>query len=234
MIVKELPKGDIWLTADTHFEQDEVLDFFDVDSGSKEPMRGRRFDSITEMGEFIASRWSERIKPGDSLWHLGDFAVDKPKAWKWVDENIAPVLKGVTCTILLGNHDNGMKLAETGLFDNIEGDIDARAEFGFYATHEPLHPDCLWHWERKEPPAMNVHGHEHKFDDCIGPQWFNVCVERTDYAPIHLDEILEWVKKTRDGWDPSNYGPKPAALAEHAMRADPGMARIKRVMDRFS
>ena len=232
MIVKELPKGDVWLTADTHFEQDEVLDFYDVDSGSKEPMRGRRFGTITEMGEFIAEKWSECLKPGDSLWHLGDFAGPKPKAWKWVDGNIRKILKGVDATILLGNHDNGMKLAESGLFKNVEGDIDARAEFGFYATHEPLNRDTLWHWERTEPPAMNVHGHEHAFHDTIGPQWMNVCVEKTDYAPIHLDEVLDWVKKTRDGWDPADYGQdraarKAAALAESN---DPEMRRFRRII----
>ena len=206
MIVKELPKGNVWLTADTHFEQDEVLDFFDVDSGSKEPMRGRHFDTMTEMGERVAEEWSRVIKPGDSLWHLGDFVENSEKGWKWVDETLPKILKGVTTTILLGNHDNGVNLAKSGLFDNIEGDIDARAEFGFYATHEPLHIDCLWHWERTEAPATNIHGHKHCFDD-LGPLWFNVCVEKTDYAPVNLEDLLAWTKKAREEWDPENYGP---------------------------
>ena len=204
MILTELPKGNVWVTADTHFHQKEVLHFYDVDSGSKDPMR--KFDSIEEMNDRIIDEWRECLKPGDSLWHLGDCVFNDEKGWKWFNETMPDVLKGVGATIILGNHDNGMKLAQSGFFDNVDGDIDARSNFGFYASHEPMHIDALWHWERTQPPSVNIHGHIHAFAD-IGPLWMNVCVEKTDYKPVNLEDLMAKAKEVRDNWDPSEYGP---------------------------
>ena len=207
MIIREneLPTGgNIWVTADTHFGQSEVITFYDVDSGSKEPMRP--FDTIEEMDECILDHWSECIRPGDTLWHLGDVVGPNQENLDWFIDEMHSVLNGVDATVLLGNHDNGMRLAKTGLFKNIEGDIDARAAYGFYATHEPVHIDTLYHWERTQAPSVNIHGHIHTFRE-IDDLWINLCVEMTDFAPVNFEDILMRINEVRENYDPDEYGP---------------------------
>ena len=51
-------------------------------------------------------------------------------------------------------------------------------------SHASIHPDEL------RGKLLNIHGHvhQHTLDD---PNYFNACVENTDFKPITFEEIME-------------------------------------------
>jgi len=81
----------------------------------------------------------------------------------------------------------------------------------FIMSHIPLHPDCV-----TERFRVNVHGHLHANEvklsaidmdtnatkQYIDPRYLCVCVEQTDYTPLHFDEVEE---RIQDRWDDSVY-----------------------------
>lgn len=82
-----------WFTADTHFGQEKLLQ-----------LQPRPYSSLAEMEEDLIRRWNEVVKPGDIVYHLGDFAVgkaeDKPRL-----QVIFNRLNGEKM-LVSGNHDN--------------------------------------------------------------------------------------------------------------------------------
>jgi calcineurin-like phosphoesterase family protein len=52
----------IFYTSDTHFRPKAVLHF-----------DRRPFITTEEMEEEIIQRWNRRVRPTDTVWHLGDF-----------------------------------------------------------------------------------------------------------------------------------------------------------------
>ena len=62
-------KGEIWVTSDTHYGHANIIRFCD-----------RPFASSEEMDEALIANFNERVKPGDTVYHLGDFSFAKDPA----------------------------------------------------------------------------------------------------------------------------------------------------------
>jgi len=77
--------GTIWLTSDTHFRHPMVAEI-------------RGFASMGEHDETLIANWNDYVRPGDTVWHLGDVAM-RPGLWPLVDR-----LHG-TKHLITGNHD---------------------------------------------------------------------------------------------------------------------------------
>lgn len=157
---------DIWFIADTHFGHERVIRF------GKRP-----FANVKEMDEALCANWSDRVRPQDLIYHLGDIA------WNSDGLKLFEALPG-TKRLILGNHDNGRLCAplvqRLELFRRFPDD-------GFIASHMPMMP------ERGREP-VNVHGHVHAVD-VEHPAYVNVSVEKTDYRPLHIDELRERVRQ---------------------------------------
>ena len=54
--------SNIWFTSDTHFNQQRTLE-----------MSKRPFDNVIIMNNQLVSNWNKTVKPGDTVYHLGDF-----------------------------------------------------------------------------------------------------------------------------------------------------------------
>src|SRR5438270_13639996 len=67
-----------FFTSDTHFGNHRVLN-----------IRPRPFGSVSEMNEALVARWNARVGKQDTVWHLGDFALDTKMA-----QAILPRLNG--------------------------------------------------------------------------------------------------------------------------------------------
>jgi len=170
--------AEIWFISDTHFNHENMAVKFLKEDGSK----ARPFDSVEEMNEVMIQNWNRHIKEQDHIWHLGDIILgDRAKI-----PSILSRLKGKK-RMLLGNHDQlkGNELMK--FFQKIEL-WRIFKDHNFLCTHVPIHKGSF----RKV--AYNVHGHTHHgiVDD---PAYINVCVEHTNYAPIHMDEILKEIRK---------------------------------------
>lgn len=180
----------IWLTSDNHFGHKGSLSWTDNEGNL---LRGAKFSSVEEMDEFMIERWNSVVKPGDKVYHLGDVFMgnneeDFKKIWSRLNGKKR---------VFVGNHDDIKMLARN---------TDVRywkifSDEKIILTHVPLHPsntqiylkegdyqegDC----GKVQRHMFNVHGHIHHNPSPEGP-YMNICVEQTDYTPIHFDEVLK-------------------------------------------
>lgn len=163
---------DIWFVSDTHFGHANFLKFLDLDGNLV-----RRFSCVEEMDELMVERWNERVKDHDRVYHLGDVTFD----YQNYSSSIAPRLRG-SKRLLLGNHDIIKGTNLIAHFKKVQLWRLFKDE-GIICTHVPLHEGSFG------KARANVHGHIH--ERSVGdPRYINVCVEQTDYRPLHFDEVL--------------------------------------------
>lgn len=167
---------DIWFISDTHFYHANILKFTGDDGQLIRP----GFTSTEDMNERMIHNWNSVVKHGDHVWHLGDFAMGN----KTIVERLIKRLNGRK-RLTVGNHDMIKEVAP--YFDKVAM-WRIFKEFNFFCMHVPQRKEIF----RKT--AFQIHGHIHqnKMED---PAYINVCVEHTDYAPVHLDTILQKIKE---------------------------------------
>lgn len=131
--------------------------------------------------------WNQDIKPGDKVWHGGDITFNKKK---FVDKILNKLHGKIRMT--LGNHDDLKFLARLGRFEKL---VESRRfdEFDFIFKHQLLHPESLWN-HRKQKYVAQVCGHIHHNDPPEGA-YINVCVEKTNYKPIHIEDLKVMVRE---------------------------------------
>jgi calcineurin-like phosphoesterase family protein len=128
------------------------------------------------MNETMIERWNKVVKPQDKIYHLGDvtFRVNQ----------LARIMRRLNGhkRLLVGNHDDPKNLELTRWFDKVTLWRIFKDE-NFICTHVPIRQDQF-----RYKVEYNVHGHIHQnvIDD---EQYINVCVEQTNYTPVHIDEL---------------------------------------------
>lgn len=184
--------GEIWFTSDTHFWHANILRF--TNAGGTRIRHEFPEDAVEAMNEKMIEEWRKVVAPHDKIYHLGDVSFKYGQELSSVMSRLPGHKR-----LILGNHD---KLKGTNLADWFQK-VELWRCFGkegFFCTHIPTHRDNFPH-----SCKVNVHGHIHagyvKCDDYYfgnpleNPAYMNVCVEVTAYRPIHMDEILEHVKR---------------------------------------
>lgn len=165
-----------YFISDPHFGHKNILSFKD-DNGDYI----RHFYSIEEMHETIIENWNNRVRPQDRVYVLGDVVIHK-KALPIVEK-----LKGHKI-LVAGNHDIFGAKEYLKYFEDVRA-YKVMPGLGLIFSHVPVHPNNLrGRWNG------NVIGHLHQreYDD---KRYMNVCVERINYTPILLEEIVEEYKK---------------------------------------
>jgi calcineurin-like phosphoesterase family protein len=140
----------------------------------------RPFPSVAAMDEALAERWNAAVAPGDTVWHLGDFAVRVPAA------RAAALLDRLHGTkhLVAGNTDAPAIRALPGwasVRDYAELDLANRR---FVLCHYPLRA-----WNGQHRGAVDLHGHSHGRLKPL-PRQVDVGVDAWGFRPISLDEIL--------------------------------------------
>jgi calcineurin-like phosphoesterase family protein len=155
----------------------------------------RPWDNVDDMNSNLIRNWNDTVSEGDRVYLLGDVAFKSS-----VMNEIIPQLKGRIC-LVPGNHEPTKMRTYFKLFDDVRGYVQRK---GFIMSHIPLHPKSLGCW------GLNIHGHLHnntvkmtKFNggnpiEIDDPRYFCACVERTNYRPIELTEILKRCKSDAD------------------------------------
>lgn len=169
----------IWFISDTHFFHTNMLKFTDK---YDKHFRGDLFRDTHEMNETIAANWNDCVRPADKVYHLGDvtFRYDRPF------RELMYRLNGKK-RLILGNHD---RIKGTPLMDYFEK-VELWKPWqdgGFILSHLPLGESQL-----NEKRPFSVHGHIHQ-NDAPTDRHINICVERTGYAPVSLDWIMQTIK----------------------------------------
>ena len=168
--------ANIFLIGDTHFGQQSICKFLNRDGS-----RVRPWDDAAEMDEAMVDRWNAVVKPVDKVYHLGDVAYAK---------KALPIMSRLNGkkVLIRGNHDI-FKLADYAAHYH---DIRGSHKLGdFILSHIPVHPDAITNsW-----CAGNIHGHTHgnlvMDGDQPDPRYFSVCVERINYTPMALEELIQ-------------------------------------------
>ncbi|MFX4300337.1 metallophosphoesterase [Pseudosulfitobacter pseudonitzschiae] len=163
--------------SDTHFFHANILRFKD-DTGK---LTRPGFADVTEMNELMLERWNQTVRKGDRVYHLGDVFMGQREEF----QKFWPRLAGQK-SLIVGNHDDIPYLSKGGFFRKVQM-WRKFTEYGLMLSHVPLHESSLG-WRGNT--LLNVHGHIHHNDSPPGP-YLNVSVEKIDYRPVELDELIE-------------------------------------------
>ena len=164
---------EIFIVSDTHFGHGNMLKFTDSATGARvRPL----WENVDEMDEYMIQKWNDTVRDEDIIYHLGDVYFAKGR-------EILPRLRGRK-RLILGNHDNGK---DQNLHKYFEKIMMWRMfpEFGVLLSHVPVHPNTLGF-----KVNFNIHGHTH-LNDVGDPRYFNACVEKINYTPVSVDDILK-------------------------------------------
>lgn len=193
----------IWFTSDTHFNHERVL-----------TLSNRPFKDVAEMEDVLVANWNARVQQGDTVYHLGDFAMH-PR------DEIPRILSRLNGRVVLvaGNHDHKRTLFH---FDTNYKTVDLYidGEFGAYqgvwvhmvhnpAQARPQTPRPLREGEHSivlcghvhekwacikaggTVPADDTPDHEYKSDAFVAQHdYYNVGVDVRGFKPVSLAEIL--------------------------------------------
>jgi len=171
----------IWFTADTHFGHANVIRY-----------SNRPWAMVNDMNDGIIERWNTCVKPGDTVYHLGDLCLTTKI--DVVDEWLGR-LNG-TIRFIRGNHDNWLKKIDKlknrdkikWVKDYAERTfrVDGK-KYKFVLSHFPF---LFWHGSHYG--SIMLHGHCHG-----SAQPFNEKVRRMDvgidcnnWYPILLQNIV--------------------------------------------
>lgn len=156
----------IWFTADLHLGHANIIKYC-----------RRPFSTVDEMNEAIVSNWNAAVKPQDSVWVLGDFALKE--AWTWV-----PRLNG-SVFLVLGNHDR----------DKPKDLAPFKAWFNVKQVEHRGHKIWLSHyahrvWPSSHHGALHLYGHSHGGIPDSGRS-MDIGVDRHGFKPVSADDVLK-------------------------------------------
>lgn len=174
----------IYVTSDQHLFHDNVLKFTNNEGSPIRP----GFTDIDHMNQTILDNWNSVVKPGDIVYHLGDVVMGRPEGFQSFFNKFHGSKR-----LIVGNHDEIKWLAPMGIFQKVTM-WRMFIEYGMLFTHVPVHESSL---NRGDKKLLNVHGHIHHNNSPMG-NYVNLCVEKTNYTPVHIDAIPElWKEQQR-------------------------------------
>jgi calcineurin-like phosphoesterase family protein len=166
----------IFFTSDTHFGHVNILKYCH-----------RPFANIEEHDAALINRWNSVVKPGDVVYHLGDFGFGDSKYLKTLCQKLTGNIH-----LIRGNHDTNVSqmafrfnfikdthLIETKLSNN---------KIKVFLSHYPHRT-----WIHKPRDCYHLFGHVH---GNMGPYGlsFDVGVDNWNYTPISLEEVHNYVQ----------------------------------------
>jgi calcineurin-like phosphoesterase family protein len=165
--------GKIWMISDLHL-------------GHPNLALHRGFQSAEEHDELIQQNWNSRVRKQDTVWILGDVAMEKRSNYQKLGQ-----LNGVK-KVVLGNHDlpKGSHNQELLKWVNSLAGMVVWKQLGLVLTHCPIHPVQL----EEKRYTHNIHGHVHAYS-LPDPRYINVSCEAVDFKPRELEEILAQIGK---------------------------------------
>lgn len=151
----------------------------------------RPFSDVADMNEKLIENWNDIVKPGDLVYHLGDFAFLK------VDE-IRKLCKRLNGSIhlCLGNHDKEIRKHKNELQNSAFASIQDYKEISHDKNKIILFHYSLRVWNRSHHNSIACFGHSHgslpphgkSVDVGVDAKWIT-----EEYRPIHLDELLKFM-----------------------------------------
>jgi calcineurin-like phosphoesterase family protein len=159
--------NDIWFVSDTHFGHANIIKYCN-----------RPFASVEEMNETMIENWNKVVKPGDRVFHLGDFGFGSAPEMAAIFNR----LRGQK-HLIEGNHDDE-SLDKSLRWVWIKDTYNLKAgEHSYFLAHYAHRV-----WNKSFHGARHLFGHTHGM---IKP-WGWSCdagVDCWDYSPVHIDTV---------------------------------------------
>lgn len=173
----------IWFTADTHFLHKNIIEY------SKRP-----FSSLEEMTAVIIDNWNEKVKRGDLIYHLGDFALGFGKISIKPIDNILTKLNG-NKILIAGNHDRkevkkNLHWNQVLPYKEIKVDVGEKLKKRIVMCHY-----AMVVWNQCHRGSWMLHGHSHGNLNDIGGKILDVGVDVHNFKPVCLEEIKTYMDK---------------------------------------
>jgi calcineurin-like phosphoesterase family protein len=159
----------IWFTSDTHHGHIKVIEY------CKRP-----FADVEAMNRALRERWNARVKPGDTVYHLGDVAMGPV-------ENVDIFRRGVEGHVVLikGNHDRSTSRMLKAGFNEVVNELYLELDgVRLFLHHQPM-PQDLWQAKADFHLCGHVHDLWARQENII-----NVGVDVRDFEPKSLEELL--------------------------------------------
>ena len=179
----------IFFTADQHFGHENIIRYCH-----------RPFSTVEQMDHVMIDRWNELVRPGDTVYHLGDFTLlDKSAARQYFAR-----LNGIIYVLYnpwhhdkrwLPTHNRGI-VPDCGTLQGIAIGLrppihvlefpelgDGKHPLAVVLCHYPLAE-----WERKHYGSIHLHGHSHGKYHAEDRIW-DIGVDANHFMPVSLDLI---------------------------------------------
>lgn len=168
-----------FFTADQHFDHANIIKYCH-----------RPFSSAKEMNEAIIDNHNSVVKPGDTVFHLGDIAF--VKSFYELQKLYLDKLNGKH-VLIRGNHDYW---ADGRTPSIIEAKVSKQK---IVCCHYSMHI-----WNRSHHNAWHLFGHSHGLVTGIGKS-FDVGVDAHNFTPVSFDQVSEIMKTLPDNPDRIDY-----------------------------
>jgi len=177
----------IYFTSDHHFGHKNIIKFCN-----------RPFSNAREMDAFMIKRWNEKVKPKDTVYHLGDFGIT-------YKENLETILNQLNGKIHLiaGNHEKAAQQNEKR-FEWIKDYYELKVKD--WECRNGVRRIILFHyamrtWRGASRGNWHLYGHSHgTLPDLNDRLCFDVGVDCHDFYPISYEEVKA-IMKTKN-WKP--------------------------------
>jgi calcineurin-like phosphoesterase family protein len=173
----------VWFTSDTHFNHAKIIEY------SQRP-----FADVEEMTEVMIERWNKRVKPGDLIYHLGDFALSWGRQHADLVDGILSRLNGQKW-LIVGNHDRD-EVVENDRWVKVKDLHEIKVDLG--GVHKQRIMMChypLRSWSQMHRGSWMLHGHCHGNLSDVGGKILDVGVDVWGYAPVSLEWVAEYMGK---------------------------------------
>lgn len=171
----------IWFTSDTHFNHDNVIRY-----------SSRPFQNLEEMTEAMIVNWNAAVAHGDTVYHLGDFALSWGKKHAQVIDSILARLNGQKW-LIVGNHDRD-EVTKNKRWVAVKDYHEIKVDLG--GLHKQRIVMCHYAmkvWNQIHRGAWMLHGHSHGNLIDEGGKIMDVGVDCNNYRPINLEEVIEYM-----------------------------------------
>ena len=165
----KLANRKIWLTSDFHFGHNNCINYC-----------SRPFSNTSEMNTNLIKNYNKLVSNEDIVYILGDISFLNTKS----TTEIIKSLKGYKF-LVKGNHDPKSNTAyrKMGFVEVYDKPIIIKERY--ILSHEPI--------DFYSPTLVNIYGHLHDKDANDKPNRFCCCLELTNYHPISLDDIENYL-----------------------------------------
>ncbi len=175
----------IWFTSDTHFGHSNVIRY-----------SNRPWVMVNDMDNGLIERWNQCIKPGDTVYHIGDFCLTKRVDLidHWLGQ-----LNG-EIRLIRGNHDQWVKrydrLVNKGKIKWIKDYAERNftvddVKYKFVLCHFPM---LFWHNSHHGSIMLHGHCHGSAQPHNEGVRRMDVGVDCNNWYPVLLENIITAMK----------------------------------------